>query len=75
VIESPYRSLLAPMLTYIDAVDQADPGTSITVVLPEFVPAHFWEGLLHNQSTARLKRALMHRPNTVLIDIPYHLRS
>ncbi|MEX0786007.1 MAG: APC family permease [Dehalococcoidia bacterium] len=74
IIESPYRSFLAPMLAYIDAVDRADPGAYITVVLPEFVPAHFWEGILHNQSAVPLKRALLHRPNTVLIDVPYHLR-
>ncbi len=74
IIESPFRSFLAPMLTYIDAIDRVDPGAYITVVLPEFVPAHFWEGLLHNQSAGRLKRALIHRPNTVLINVPYHLR-
>ncbi|OGO51694.1 MAG: hypothetical protein A2148_09960 [Chloroflexi bacterium RBG_16_68_14] len=74
IIESPYRSLLAPMLAYIDAVDRLDPGTYITVVLPEFVPAHIWEGLLHNQSAVRLKRALLRRPNTVVIDVPYHLQ-
>ncbi len=73
IIESPYRSLLAPMLTYIDALDQIDPGAYITVVLPEYVPAHFWEGLLHNQSAIRLKKALLHRKNTVVIDVPYHL--
>ena len=72
-IESPYRSFIAPMLTYIDAMDQIDPEAYITVVLPEFVPAHFWEGILHNQSAGRLKKALLHRRNTVLIDVPYHL--
>lgn len=74
IIESPYRSFLAPMLAYIDAVDRIDPGMYITVVLAEFVPAHFWEGLLHNQSSQRLKRALLRRPNTIVIDVPYHLR-
>ncbi len=73
VIESPYRSYVGPMLTYIDALDRADPGAPITVVLPEFVPAHFWEGPLHNQSALRLKRALIHRPNTVIIGVPYQL--
>lgn len=73
IIESPYRSFLAPMLSYIDAMDQIDPEAYITVVLPEFVPAHFWEGILHNQSAVRLKKALLHRPNTILIDVPYHL--
>jgi len=74
IIESPYRSFIAPMLTYIDAIDQIDPDVLITIVLPEFVPAHFWEGLLHNQTAVRLKKALRYRPNTILIDVPYHLQ-
>jgi hypothetical protein len=75
VIESPYRSFIAPMLTYVDALDRVDPGAYITVVIPEFVPAHFWEGMLHNQTAIRLKKELMHRPNTIVIDVPYHLHD
>ncbi len=75
IIESPYRSFIAPMLTYVDTIDRMDPEAYITVVIPEFVPAHFWEGLLHNQSAIRLKRALLHRPNTIVIDVPYHLHA
>ena len=75
IIESPYRSFLEPMLAYVDAMDRIDPAAYITVIIPEFVPAHFWEGLLHNQSAVQLKKALMRRPNTVLIDVPYHLEA
>lgn len=75
IIESPYRSLTGPLLAYIDAIDRQDPDALITVVLPEFVPRHWWEHLLHNQSALRLKAALLFRPNTVVTDIPYHLRG
>jgi hypothetical protein len=75
VIESPYRSFIAPILTYIDAIDRSYPGETITVVLPELVPAHFWQGFLHNQSSIPLKRALLSRPNTVVVGIPYRLRG
>jgi amino acid transporter len=74
IIESPYRSFIAPILAYIDAVDRSYPGERITVVLPEVVPSHFWQGILHNQSAIPLKKALLSRPNTVVIGIPYHLR-
>ncbi len=74
IVESPYRALVAPFLAYIDAVDRADPQARITVVLPEFVPTHFWQGLLHNQPATRLKRALLSRPNTAVVDVLYHLR-
>ncbi len=73
IIESPYRSLIGPLLSYIDALDQQAPDDTITVVLPEFLPARPWEYLLHNQSAFRLKAALLFRPNTVVADIPYHL--
>ncbi len=75
IIESPYRSFIAPILAYIDALDHSHPGETITVVLPEFVPNYFWQGILHNQSAIPLKRALLTRPNTVVIDIPYHLKA
>lgn len=73
VIVSPYRSLLAPMLSYLDAIDSGDPGQPIVVVLAEFVPRHWWDTVLHNQTALRLKLALFTRPNTSVIDVPYHL--
>jgi amino acid transporter len=75
IIDSPYRSFIAPILAYIDALDHSYPGETITVVLPELVPAHFWQGFLHNQSSIPLKRALLSRPNTVVVGIPYRLRG
>jgi amino acid transporter len=74
IVESPFRALVAPFLAYVDAVDRANPQGRITVVLPEFVPAHFWQGLLHNQPATRLKRALLNRPNTAVVNVLYHLR-
>ena len=43
------------------------------MVLPEFVPRHLWEHLLHNQAALRLKLRLFFRRNTVVVDVPYHL--
>jgi amino acid transporter len=75
VIESPYRALIPPLLAYLDARGRQDPERPITVVLAEFVPHHFWEYVLHNQTALRLKLRLFFRPNTVVIDVPYHLGS
>ncbi|MBM2812224.1 MAG: amino acid transporter [Chloroflexi bacterium] len=73
VLDSPYRSLVAPFLAYIDALQAHEPTRPIVVVLSEFVPRHFWEYPLHNQTALRLKGALFFRPNTAVIDVPYHL--
>lgn len=75
IVESPYRSLVAPVLAYVDALDRTQPDQMVTVVLPEFVVRWPWQRLLHNQLSVRLKKALIGRPNTVVVDVPYHLRS
>jgi hypothetical protein len=75
ILESPYRALIAPLLAYIDAAEAADGARPTTVVLAEFVPRHLWEYPLHNQTALRLKLHLFFRPNTVVIDVPYHLRK
>ena len=71
VIESPYRALLQPLLRYIERVDARD-DRPITIVLAEFVPRNWWEWILHSQTALRLKLALLFRPNTIVIDVPYH---
>jgi hypothetical protein len=73
ILESPYRALMAPLMAYIEATDRADPQQPTTIVLPEFVPRHFWEYPLHNQTALRLKLRLFFRRNTVVVDVPYHL--
>ena len=74
MIESPYRSLMRPLLAYIDTVHELHPDEILTVILPEFVVAHWWEYPLHNQTAFRLKTALLARPGIVVTDIPQHLR-
>lgn len=73
IIESPYRSLIAPLVAYVDALRDANPGAVVTVVLPEFVPAHWWERLLHNQTALRLKLALYAHRGVAVANLPYHL--
>jgi Amino acid permease len=71
VVESPYRALIGPLLAYMDALQRQAPNRPILVVLAEFVPRHWWENLLHNQTALRLKLRLFSRPNTIVADVPY----
>ena len=73
VLESPYRSLMEPLLEYIDQVDAARPDDFVTIVLPEFVPARWWHHVFHNQRALLIKGALLFRPNVVVTSVPFHL--
>jgi hypothetical protein len=73
VLESPYRSLLEPLLDYIDEIQREDPSAYVTVILPEFVPRKLWQHLLHNQHALLIKGALLFKPNVVVTSVPFHL--
>lgn len=75
IIESPYRSLSRPLLAYIDTIHELHPEDILTVILPEFVVAHLWEHILHNQTAFQLKAALLLRPDIVVTSVPQHLRN
>jgi hypothetical protein len=71
IVETPYRSLVTPFLHYLDVMAPPKEGVITIVVLPEYVPRHWWDRLLYNQTANRVKRALVGRPDTVVADVPY----
>jgi amino acid transporter len=75
IVESPYRALVGPLLAYLDVLDRAWPNAKeapITfVVVPEYVARSWWERILYNQSAKRLRQALLGRPHTVVVNVPY----
>ncbi|MBV9710614.1 MAG: APC family permease [Ktedonobacteraceae bacterium] len=73
IIESPYRSLVRPLLAYVETVRELHLEETITVILPEFVVAHWWEYFLHNQTALQLKRVFAALPGLVVTDIPQHI--
>jgi amino acid transporter len=75
VVESPYRALVGPVVTYLDVLERAWPpdkqAPTTIVVLPEYVARHWWDRVLYNQAAKRLKAALVGRDHTVIADVPY----
>ena len=75
VLPSPYRELTAPLLRYIHRVNRQRDDDIVTVIIPEFVPAKWWQHLLHNQSSLLLKGALLFKHGIIVVNVPYHLKS
>ena len=73
VLDSPYRSIIRPLLDYIDRMERQGEGRYLTVVIPEFVPSRWWQHFLHNQTALLIKAALLFRPGKVSVSVPYHL--
>jgi hypothetical protein len=77
IVESPYRAVIEPIVAYLDVLENSDHAGAeedvpITiVVVPEYVAKHWWDRVLYNQTTNRLKAALVGREHTVIADVPY----
>jgi amino acid transporter len=75
VLSSPYRSLVRPLMTYIDELDKQYDDDVLTVILPEFIPSKWWQHLLHNQTALLIKATLLFSKGRVVTSVPYHLEE
>ena len=73
VLPSPYRELTRPLLRHINRLARENANDFITVVLPEFIPAKWWQHILHNQSSLLLKGSLLFKRGVIVTSVPYHL--
>jgi amino acid transporter len=75
VLDSPYRDVTGPALSYIGRLRHNNPRDVVAVFIPEYVVGHWWEHLLHNQSALRLKARLLFRPGVMVTSVPWPLNS
>jgi hypothetical protein len=75
VLKSPFRSVVRPMLEYIDDVAQCTQDEIVTVIIPEFVTKSWRYSLLHNQTSFLIRTALLFRKNKVVTSVRYHIKA
>jgi amino acid transporter len=73
ILESSYRSLVEPLMEYIDEAVGERPNYFLTVIVPQAVPKHWWQGILHNNAAIPIKMALASRKNVVITNLRYFL--
>jgi hypothetical protein len=66
---------LEPLLAYIEEIAaHRQPSEVITIVVPHFVPRHWWHNALHAQTATWLQLALLFKPGIVITNVPYQVR-
>ncbi|MSV74453.1 MAG: amino acid permease [Actinobacteria bacterium] len=75
VLDSPYREITRPILSYVRALRTDNPNDLVTVYVPEYVVGNWWEAVLHNQSALRLKSRLLFSPGVMVTSVPWQLES
>lgn len=75
VIGSPYRTFLEPFLEYVNELSAIlQPNERLTIVVPQFIPKHWWHNLLHTQTAFWLRFALLNKRGIVITEVPYQVR-
>jgi hypothetical protein len=77
VVTSSYRDIIKPVIRYVDLIaDVAEKKNhTTTVVVPQFVPKHSWQNILHNQMSIRIRFYLGFRDNVIVSNYAYHLKK
>ncbi len=75
ILNSPYRSLVSPLMGYLDAVRVERRNHLVTVIVPEYVPTKWWHSLLHGNSGLLLKLALLGRKDVIVANVRYYLQE
>ena len=75
VLESPYREISRPVVQYVKNLRRASPRDVVSVYIPEYVVGRWWENILHNQSSLRLKGRLLFEPGVMVTSVPWQLSS
>lgn len=74
ILDSPYRVFVEPLLEYIEKIDaKRQPNEIITIVVPQFVPQHGVNNLLHTRTANTLRNVLLNRKNIVITEVPYQV--
>ena len=73
ILDSPYRSIVEPIVQFIGKYEAQHPSTLSTIIIPVLVTRHWWENLLHNQTTLFLKAALLDRKSRVITSVRYYI--
>ncbi|MFX3651005.1 MAG: APC family permease [Paenibacillus sp.] len=74
VIKSRYRSIMGPLKKFIDTVEWKTAETDhITVLIPQFITKHWWQNVLHNQTSFMIRAYLINYKDVIVTTVPYHL--
>jgi hypothetical protein len=71
IVESPYRSLVRPLVRFLEDAAEHDGDDVVVVLLPEYVPRHRWERFLYNENGRRIRQALLGQPNILIAEVPF----
>ncbi len=74
VLESPYRLFIEPLLAYIEELERMrSKDETITIVVPQFIPKHWWNNFLHERTADALRKELLNHQNIIIMEVPYKI--
>ena len=74
ILKSPFRSVIRPIIDFLDETEKNSGNELITVIVPEFVTSKWYHQFLHNQTATILRAILRFKRGRVVTSVRYHLK-
>jgi len=75
ILNSPYRLFLEPLVDYINELERVrGKDETFTIVVPQFLPRHWWTKFLHERTAETLRKELLYHDGIVIMEVPYQVR-
>ncbi|MDR1568520.1 MAG: APC family permease [Streptococcaceae bacterium] len=77
VVRSSFTDIVKPVVRYVDLVSKVaeKKNHTVTVLVPQFVPNHNWQKILHNQTSLKIRLYLSWHENIIISTYSYHLKK
>lgn len=73
IIENPYRDVTKPLQAYVyEREKNLSHGEILTVIMIKYISSHWYDLVLHNQTTYFLEKSLSRFKNVTTVIVPYH---
>ena len=73
ILDSPYRSVVQPILDFVNEFEAERPSSFSTVIIPIIVTHYWWEELLHNQTALFIRQALRSNQCRIVTTVRYYV--
>lgn len=76
-VYSDYRDIIKPTVNYVNDMSRKAQAanSTLTVLIPQFVPRKRWQSFLHNQMNLRLKYYLRWNQDIIISSYSFHLKK
>ena len=77
IVYSEFRNITGTIISYIKKMQDVWDNDELVIIIPEVIPAKWWQHFLHNQTAAMVRIAIENDPaiDAEILDVPFKVKN